>query len=265
MINFEWVERYVERGFACHWLHGKAPYQKDWSTLHVATLEELKRSYFPGNNLGVRVGKWSRLAGDMGLVILDIDLRDPAQSAECYRAVEGLLGHCSLNVASGRGLGGHIYLNCPLEKLPSKAATTVAVGEGYKLELFSTGKQVVAPPSVHPDTKKRYEWVCIEIGVVPESLLQIQEVVASSYLEPKPSNSCASVPGADSWGEGERYTRLFSYAGWLQADGWNADQIRAKVETMNFYMCNPPLGQEEVDRIARSVLCYRKGFNSKKT
>src|SRR4029453_19321075 len=83
MISFRWVERYVERGFACHWLHGKAPYQKEWSTLPVATVEELKRSYFPGNNLGVRVGKWSVLEPGYGLVVLDIDLRDPLQSAAC--------------------------------------------------------------------------------------------------------------------------------------------------------------------------------------
>src|SRR2546422_6756710 len=93
MINFKWVEGYVERGFACHWLQGKAPYQKDWSTLPVATVQELKRSYRPGNNLGVRVGKWSILEPEFGLVILDVDLRDPLEADACYGAVERLLGH----------------------------------------------------------------------------------------------------------------------------------------------------------------------------
>jgi|RhiMetdeSRZDD1v2_1073273.scaffolds.fasta_scaffold574481_1 hypothetical protein len=106
MINFAWVERYVERGFACHWLHGKAPYQKDWSTLPVATLEELKRSYFPGNNLGVRVGQWSRLSGDMGLVILDIDLTRPCTKCRvlqgCRRAPWALLGKCGKWKGAGR-------------------------------------------------------------------------------------------------------------------------------------------------------------------
>jgi hypothetical protein len=258
-IIFNWIDRYVERGFACHCLRGKAPYQKDWSTLPVATVDELKRSYFPGNNLGIRVGKWSTLEPGYGLVILDIDLRDPAHSAACYEAVEGLLGHRSLNVASGRELGGHIYMNCPLEKLPGKAATKVAEGQGWKLELLSTGKNLVVPPSVHPDTGQKYKWVNVEIGVVPESLLNAQEVV--SYPVPKPATQISSA--ADSWGEGERYNRLLSYAGRLQADGWNADQIRVRVETMNLYRCNPPLEQEEVDRIARSVLRYPKGMNTR--
>jgi hypothetical protein len=230
----------------------------------MATAEELRRSYFPGNNLGIRVGKWSVLEPECGLVILDVDLRDPLEADACYEAVERLLGHPTLNVASGRGLGGHIYLKCPLDKLPSKAATTVALGEGWKLEMLSTGKNLVVPPSVHPDTGQKYEWVNVEIGMVPESLLQTQEIVASSYLEPKPSNSCFSVPSADCWGEGERYNRLLSYAGRLQAEGWEADQIRAKVENMNMYRCQPPLEHEEVEAIAWSVLRYRKGFNSKK-
>jgi putative DNA primase/helicase len=150
-------------------------------------------------------------------------------------------------------------MHCPLEKLPSKAATTVAHGAGWKLEMLSTGKNLVVPPSVHPETKKRYAWVNVEIGVVPESLLEAQEVI--SYPVPKPATQISSP--ADSWGEGERYNRLLSYAGRLQAEGWRDDQIRARVETMNLYMCNPPLEQWEVEKIARSVLRYPKGFNTK--
>ena len=127
--------------------------------------------------------------------------------------------------------------------------------------MFSTGKQVVAPPSIHPDTEKPYRWVSVEIGVVPESLHG--EVVASSYQVPKPHNAYALAPGADSWGEGERYNRLLSYAGRLQAEGWGDAQIWAKVENMNLYACNPPLEQWEVEKIAWSVLRYPKGFNTR--
>ena len=258
MISFRLVEKYVARGFACHWLKGKAPYQKEWSTLPVMTFHELKRSYQLGDNLGIRTGHWSQLEQNCGLVVLDIDLRDPLATDACYEAVEGLVGHRSLNVASGRGLGGHIYMKCPSEKLPGKAATTVAEGQGWKLELLSTGKNLVVPPSVHPDTGEKYKWVRGEVGVVPESLLSTPEV---SYRRQKPNN--AILPFANSWGEGERYNRLFSYAGRLQSEGWMDDQIRAKVENMNLYMCKPPLEQWEVEKIVRWVLRYRKGFNTK--
>jgi hypothetical protein len=108
MINFKIVERYVARGFAVHWILGKAPFQQEWSTRPVASLEELRLTYRLGYNLGVRVGKWSVLEPEFGLVVLDVDLRDPQASDTCYGAVKGLLGHSQLNVASGRGLGGHI-------------------------------------------------------------------------------------------------------------------------------------------------------------
>jgi hypothetical protein len=259
MINFKWVERYVEKGFACHWLNGKAPYQKEWSTSPVATVQELKRTYQPGNNLGVRVGRWSVLEPGFGLVVLDVDLRDPLGTDACYEAVEGLLGHATLNVASGRGLGGHIYMKCSLEKLPGKAATTVDEGEGWKLELLSTGKNLVVPPSVHPDTGQKYEWVSVEIGIVPEALLE-KSVLASSYTEPK-TVATHSLRSADVWDEGERQTRLLSYAGWLQAQGWRDDQIRAKVTAKNGYKCSPPLEQGEVEKIITFALGKTKGFN----
>lgn len=73
MINFRLVERYVEHGYACHWIRGKSPFQKGWSTAPVATIQELKRTYFPGNNLGIRVGSWSVLEAGYGLLVLDID------------------------------------------------------------------------------------------------------------------------------------------------------------------------------------------------
>jgi len=73
----KWVEKYVERGFSCQWLHGKAPYQKDWSTIPIQSVSELKRSYFPGNNLGIRVGKWSTPEPGYGLVVLNIDSERP--------------------------------------------------------------------------------------------------------------------------------------------------------------------------------------------
>jgi hypothetical protein len=265
MVNFKWVERYVERGFACHWLHGKAPYQKDWSTLPVATLEELKRSYFPYNNLGVRIGKWSVLEPGYGLVVLDIDLRDPLGADACYEAVERFLGHAELTVASGRGLGGHVYMTCPLDRLPSKAATTLAVGQGWKLELFSTGKQVVLPPSVHPDTGKRYEWVSGEIVLVPESLLNApgierdRSAMVNSVAQAPEGTSNVIAPVGGYVCEGERNNYLFRWAMKLQHDGYFDRDIIAWTHARNMDRCSPPLPEEEVDTILRSVLSQPKG------
>jgi hypothetical protein len=259
MINFRWIERYVERGFACHWLHGKAPYQKDWPTLPVATFWELKRTYQPGNNLGVRVGKWSVLEPGYGLVILDIDLRDPLASDACYEAVEGLLGHRSLNVASGRGLGGHIYMKCPLEQLPGKAATTVAEGQDWKVELFSTGKNLVVPPSIHPETEQPYMWVNVAIDVVPDVLLEAKDTsprMGNFEQAQREASTHATSPGIP---EGRRATTLARWARGFQGGGYADDQVRQFTQSKNLRDCKPPLDAWEVEKIVRWALAQPKG------
>src|SRR5262245_19277294 len=116
-------------------------------------------------NLGVRTGQWSIPAEGRGLLIVDVDLRSKAHTEECQALVERLLGDVSQfpYVASGRGMGGHYHMSCPLDQLPSSAATTVASrydGDSklYVVEILSTQKQVVLPPSRHPETRQEYVW-----------------------------------------------------------------------------------------------------------
>jgi hypothetical protein len=224
----------------------------------VASLEELRQSYRLGYNLGVRAGKWSVLEPEFGLVILDVDLRDPLEADACYGAVERLLGYRSLNVASGRGLGGHIYMKCPLEKLPGKAATTVAQGEGWKLELFSTGKQVVVPPSVHPDTRKPYRWIRGEIDAVPDVLLETEVYVArgnseQAQREASTHSSSLGIP------EGRRASTLARWARGFQGGGYSDDQVRQFIHSKNLRDCKPPLDAWEVEKIVRWALAQPKG------
>jgi hypothetical protein len=276
MINFRTVEKYVKAGFACHWLKGKAPFQQEWSTRPVATLEELRQSYKPWFNLGVRVGKWSVLAAEFGLVVLDIDLRNPLSSDACYEAVEGLLGHATLNVASGRGLGGHIYLKCALEKLPGKAATIVDKSKdmveidgklkaAWTLELLSTGKNVVVPPSIHPDTGKPYEWVNPEIGMVPEVLLDVARCagmgIGSSLCSETTRCTRQTTRPSSGWlAEGSRNEDLFRYACKLQGKGLSDVLIRRYVRKMN----SGYLPDWEVEKVIHSALKYQKGVPTKK-
>jgi hypothetical protein len=71
-----------KKGFAVHWIRprSKAPITEGWSTAPVARLTELCQTYHPGYNLGVRCGYWSRPLPGCGLVILDVDIRNPELS-----------------------------------------------------------------------------------------------------------------------------------------------------------------------------------------
>lgn len=191
-------------GFALHWLHPKQkrPIGDKWQDAPVASLEDLRASYRPGNNLGVRLGEPSIIAG-LYLHVIDLDIRIAYLSDEAWAALELLLpGISALNlptVASGSGgASRHLYF---LSDKPFHSKR-LAVSEGkhrrgkidpktgqnkdgwsydWEIELFGTGKQVAMPPSIHPDTGKPYTWErefdfdLLDLGIGP--------IIASATVE----------------------------------------------------------------------------------
>lgn len=116
--------------------------------------------------MGFRPGIHSIVDG-LALVVMDIDVRGGEKYAkEAYAAAETLLQGRPMHVISGSGFGRHAYLLCPVDRVPPKAAGTLRQSDirinnkpAWMIELLSTGKNVVLPPSIHPDTGGRYTWV----------------------------------------------------------------------------------------------------------
>ncbi len=173
-----------ELGFAIHWVqpNSKVPVEAGWSTAPVMSAEQLKQTYRNGYNVGFRPGKWSVVDGKE-VVVLDIDIRGgPAYADEAYAVARNIMqGAYEPHVISGSGVGRHQYLALPRHMSPDKSATTLRQSDIYLLdgkkcsrnikgakpawliELLSTGKNVVLPPSIHPDTFKPYTWANKEI------------------------------------------------------------------------------------------------------
>jgi hypothetical protein len=169
-------------GFAMHYLRPrtKVPLLSGWSEAPVMSEQQLIDNYQPGYNIGFRAGKWS-LVDNREVVVLDVDIKgNAADAAEAYREVDRLLGMAvDYTVQSGSGAGRHLYLFMPVGTSPATAATTLSrspvwVAEGGRLrqasaapgykpawtvELLSTGKNVAAPTSIHPDTGNPYTWL----------------------------------------------------------------------------------------------------------
>lgn len=182
--------RLANAGFAIHWLHprSKAPIGKDWSSRPVASQKELQASFHDGNNVGVRLGKWSRIGGYF-LHVVDLDIRKPELVEEAHARLSELLPawRSYPMVQSGSGGGSrHIYLliadSFSSKKLAHSDNFSMVWDERLKkdvkkwdweIELFGTGKQVAIPPSIHPDTGKPYRWITeldfemIEMGFGP--------------------------------------------------------------------------------------------------
>ena len=173
-----------EMGFAVHWLvpKTKRPIEAGWAEAPIKSASDLEATYRDGYNVGFRPGKWSVVEGKE-VVVLDIDIRGgKAFAEEAYAVADSVLaGAFDPQVKSGSGWGRHQYLVMPIGTSPEMAATTLresdvwildgkvcnpntkAARPAYVVEVLSTGKNCVLPPSIHPDSGKPYEWLHKEI------------------------------------------------------------------------------------------------------
>lgn len=170
------IKELSQAGFALHWLHNRAkrPIGDDWSSKPVTTFEQLKKSYRDGNNVGVRLGLPSKV-GNLYLHVIDLDIRKPEARDEAYGQLEQLFPDVDSWPCVQSGSGGesrHFYF---LSDQPFSSKKLAHSKESYaefdeskdrdvkhwywEIELFGTGKQVVMPPSIHPDTGLPYRWL----------------------------------------------------------------------------------------------------------
>nr|WP_245310731.1 bifunctional DNA primase/polymerase [Bradyrhizobium valentinum] len=158
-------------------------FNDSWSTERVTSLATLTKTHRDGYNLGVRLGEPS-FFNDLYLHCIDLDIRDPDKADEAWGALLELIPEArSLpSVISGSmGESRHLYFltDRPFPSKKLRHSTEKIIGKdkkahwAWEIERFGTGKQVVVPPSIHPDTGKRYKWErewpvdLVELGVGP--------------------------------------------------------------------------------------------------
>lgn len=131
------AHRYHEAGIPVIPLKGKIPCIKNWQVWseRVQTEEELDWliARFPRANIGAVMGLWASA--------LDID----TDNNEVLKAVP-------YSPFRRKGSKGHVGIYAP-SKLLNIGATQSPI------ELLNHGRQIVLPPSIHPDTGKPYEWI----------------------------------------------------------------------------------------------------------
>ena len=181
----------IEAGAALHWLRpkSKAPADEEWSTLPVADRATLSQKFVQGQNIGIRLGRFSKTAAGY-IHVIDVDIRDPEQADDAWDAFRDGLGlnpdNFPMVVSGSGGESRHVYV---LTEKPLKSGK-IAKSEGFSLvfdpklgrevkkhdwevDFFGTGKQVVVPPSIHPDTGQPYRWLrefefdLLDLGVGP--------------------------------------------------------------------------------------------------
>lgn len=122
---------------------GKAPIKPKWRTLPALTLDEAVAHLASGHNVGVRLR-------DTDLIV-DVDPRHFAEGDDpLARLLKDFgLPECPTVLTGGGGF--HLYLRKPAEV---HVAGSLKAYPG--IEFKTLGRQVVAPGSIHPETRKVY-------------------------------------------------------------------------------------------------------------
>ena len=125
------------------------------------------------------------------------------------------------------------------------------------LDIRGVGNYVVAPPSIHPVTGRRYEWDGLDliedqqIAPAPAWLLDWLrndgKVQQSHGDRPRPQKLAEQIS------QGGRNAALFKVACSLRGKGFSEEEILAMLQATNQQRCSPPLPESELRTIAASA------------
>lgn len=111
-------------------------------------------SKYPRSNIGVRTGESS------GLFVVDVDGDDAERALMELEVKFGALPETVTCISGGPGERRHLYFRHPGKHVFNRRGDI-----GPHLDSRGDGGYIIAPPSIHPDTKRRYQW---KDGVLPD-------------------------------------------------------------------------------------------------
>ena len=239
---------YAAQGLAVFPLEaqGKKPITKHGlkdATTNLDTVRAMFTAY-PFSNIGMACGKQSG-----GVVVVDIDIDDEKgtdgnDSLREWERDHGELPETAMTL-TGRGGNHYIYRTKGLTK------SRIACKEG--IDIRADGGYIVLPPSIHPNgTQYTWEYDISEYGIqqADKSVIDLMNEGVETGTEFKVPETIPS---------GERNGTLYKLACSMQSRGNGDDAIKAAVFAENKARCNPPLPEEEVEKLIESALKKPKG------
>ena len=202
----------------------------------------------PNANIGIACGQISG-----GLLVIDLDERANGvsgfDSLHEWESEHGELPETARTI-TGKG-GSHI-----LYRVDHKENNRVDLLEG--VDVRSDGGYIVAPPSIHPNGN-RYEWEYdpeeYDIREADETVMELLSI-GKKKVDVDKFTSPEKIP------DGKRNDTIYKVACSLQAKGLGDGAILAACRAENQSKCDPPLTDEEVDKIVESALKHDKGFSA---
>ena len=232
---------------------------KSWK--RDATTDEVQIRAWWGKNPEYNVGV---VTGD-GLGVIDVDDKPDKHGgilgSDMLADWEFEHGKIAETVCAQSGSGGvHYYFDIgdwPIRKCESP---------GLSIDLRCNGGYIVAPPSIHPDTGEPYTWDISPEDMAPAKLGSVEKACFQWIWDNRNGNrgnDAKPDKGKDGGiiREGGRNAALFSEGRSMRSKGLDYDLIRAALDGKNHMLCRPPLPDEEVEKIAKSVCNVEPGFS----
>jgi len=226
---------------SCNTSAAKHPRIKGWK--EQATLESSQiRDWWnewPRANVGIVTGKAS------GIIVLDVDPRH--EGSNSLDSLVQSFGDFpkTARVITGGG-GQHIYFRNP----DSTVGNRVNIRPG--LDLRAEGGYIVAPPSLHK-SNRLYEW---ENEMQVDQLADPPDWFLELLQKPKQPLHTGTT---ELIFEGNRHNFLTSKAGSLKRAGIQGHPLHLAIQALNQERCSPPMTDQEVYTIAKSISLYPSG------
>lgn len=202
---------------------------------------------WPDANVGIATGEIS------GLVVLDVD--PGHEGDESLADFEHQYGPLPITTEAHTGGGGrHLFFTHPGVTVSNK--TGIAPG----LDIRGDGGYIIAPPSLHASGRS-YEWkgLChpddVPLASLPVWLIKLAKI------QEQQGDSAPSLQ--DVIPKGSRNSALTSLAGTMRRRGMSFEAMLAALLKENEARCSPPLSEDEVTGIAKSVARYKPNEGKK--
>lgn len=258
---------YAARGWRVHPLHsidggactcqdaaacespGKHPRLTAWqdkATTDAAIIRAWWRQW-PTANVGITTGAAS------GFIALDIDPRHGGDDG--LRELQDEHGRLPATVESMTGGGGqHILFAHPGRHVKCRTGKDPVAGKPG-VECKGDGGYIVAPPSNHASGNV-YTWeLSSEPGALPLAELPAWLLDELTRDGQKPTTGTAPAIG-ETIPKGQRNATLTSLAGTMRRRGMGESALLAALKEENAARCEPPLPDDAVVAIAKSVARY---------
>jgi hypothetical protein len=226
-------------------LNGKIPFMKDWPNNATTDFTKIDAWYAEykcnfGSVMKAEVGRHYAIETD-----------SPAsRTAFKNETQKDFSAHLVIKSGPGRA---HWYYKHDTESLAALANIGQTSADGFSLRLHN--EQCVSPGSFHPERKTQY-------AVVSQGSPAAATAQEINWLKVKKNDKAKKLTIADPNDpipEHHRNVTLTSIGGSLREKGLVYQEILAVLTRKNEECCTPPLDQDEIETISRSVSRYEVG------